>query len=112
MPAGGTQVIEAEFLSPQKLNFNSSRAELGSKSFLQSATADGATSIKVDITGQPQNTWDISVHQKSSAKVNKNDALVASFWLRGKAKSGQAGAVTEFVFERAGAPYTLSLIHI
>ena len=112
MPAGGTRVIEAEFLSPQKLNFNSSRAELGSKSFLQSATADGASSIKVDITGQPQNTWDISVHQKSSAKVNKNDALVASFWLRGKAKSGQAGAVTEFVFERAGAPYTKSVQYL
>ena len=111
LPEGGTRAIEAESLAPEKLNVNNG-GTLATHSIRKQATEDGASSIKVDITGQPQNTWDISVNRVTTTPVKKGDALVASFWVRGNAKSGQGGGVTEFVFEKAGAPYTLSLIHI
>ena len=108
LPEGGTRAIEAEVLAPKKLNVNTG-GELASGSVQEKATDDGASSIRVDITGQPKNTWDISVNQVTTAAVKKDDALVASFWVRGKAKSGQGGGVTEFVFEKSGNPYTCLL---
>jgi len=112
LPLGGTRVVDADALAPEKLTVNDGGGKLASHSVIQKATDDGASSIKVDITGQPQNTWDISVSKSSTAEVKKDDALVASFWVRGKAQSGQGGAVTEFVFEKAGAPYTKSVQYL
>ncbi len=111
LPEGGTRVIEAESLTPEKLNVNTG-GKLASHSVQANASDDGASSIRVDITGQPKNTWDISVNRKTTAAVNKDDALVASFWVRGKAKSGQGGGVTEFVFEKSGTPYTKSIQYL
>ncbi len=111
LPEGGKPAIESESLAPEKLNVNTG-GELASSSVQKKATDDGASSIRVDITGQPKNTWDISVNQVTTAAVNKDDALVASFWVRGKAKSGQGGGVTEFVFEKAGDPYTKSIQYL
>ena len=111
LPEGGTRAIEAESLAPEKLNVNNG-GTLATHSIRKQATEDGASSIKVDITGQPQNTWDISVNKVATTAVKKGDALVASFWVRGNAKSGQGGGVTEFVFEKAGAPYTKSIQYL
>ena len=111
LPAGGTLLIDASSLVPTKLNVNSG-GDLATHSVVKSSTLQGAPSIKVDITGQPSNTWDISVNKASTTPVKKDDALVASFWVRGTAKSGQGGGVTEFVFEKAGAPYTKSIQYL
>ena len=54
LPEGGTRAIDAESLAPEKLNVNTG-GELASHSIQEQATDDGASSVKVDITGQPQN---------------------------------------------------------
>ena len=111
LPEGGTRAIEVESLAPEKLNVYDG-GERASGSVQENATDDGASSLRVDIRGQPKNTWDISVSQVTTAAVNKGDALVASFWVRGKSKSGQGGGVTEFVFEKSSAPHTKSVQYL
>ena len=111
LPAGGTRVIELTSLAPEKLNVNPG-GKLASHSVNSKSTLEGAPSIVVDITGQPKNTWDISVNKSTTAAVKKGDALVASFWVRGKAEGGESGGVTEFVFEKGGEPYTKSIQYL
>ena len=111
LPTGGSMVIDTASLAPEKLSVNSG-GDLATHSLIKKSTHEGAPSIKVDITGQPTNTWDISVSKVSTAAVKKDDALVASFWVRGAAKTGEGGGVTEFVFEKAGSPYTKSIQYL
>ena len=111
IPSGGTPAIEADSLAPAKLNVNSG-GKLATHSVNSKSTLDGAPSILVDITGQPKNTWDISVSKSTTAAVKKGDALVAGFWVRGKAEGVEIGGVTEFAFEKAGKPYTKSIQYL
>ena len=111
LPAGGTPVIEAASLAPKKLNVNTGK-KLATKKINSESTLESAPSIVVDIIGQPKNTWDISVNRSTTAAVKKGDALVAGFWVRGKAESGESGGVTEFVFEKGGEPYTKSIQYL
>lgn len=111
LPEGGKSVIDSPALAPEKLNVNSG-GDLASHSINKHSSLESAPSITVDITGQPKNTWDISVNQASTAAVKKGDALVANFWVRGKSKTGSGGGVTEFVFEKSGAPHTKSIQYL
>ena len=111
LPTGGTPVIEAASLAPDKLNVNTGK-NLATKKINSKSSLESSPSIIVNITGQPKNTWDISVNKSTDAAVKKGDALVAGFWVRGKAGSGDSGGVTEFVFEEAGDPYTKSIQYL
>ena len=111
LPDGGTRVVDAASLAPEKLNVNPG-GKLASHSVNSKSSLESAASIVVNITGQPKNTWDISVNKSTTAAVKKGDALVASFWARGEAGNGEGGGVTEFVFEKGGAPYTKSIQYL
>jgi GH35 family endo-1,4-beta-xylanase len=111
-PEGGTHVIAPNSLAPNKLNVSARGSQFASHSVTERATDDGAAAINVKVLAQPKNTWDISINQITSAPVRKEDALVASFWVRGTADSGDAGAVTEFVFEKRGDPFTKSIQYL
>ena len=111
LPSGGSPAIKASSLAPEKLNVNPG-GKLATHSVNSKSTLEGAPSLIVDITGQPKNTWDISASRPTTAAVKKGDALVASFWVRGKAKNADIGGVTEFAFEKAGKPYTKSIQYL
>jgi len=66
----------------------------------------------VQLTAQPQNTWDASISTQTTAEVKKDDALLIGFWARGKPLEGVGGGVAEVVFELNGAPYTKSVQYL
>ncbi|MEM6690203.1 MAG: endo-1,4-beta-xylanase [Planctomycetota bacterium] len=77
-----------------------------------------STAFAAEISGVPGNTWDVSIQTRNQIPVKKNDWVVAHFFLRGHsndvegANVVEGGAVTEFVFETAGPPYTKSIQYL
>jgi endo-1,4-beta-xylanase len=61
--------------------------------------------IELHTLSKPQNTWEAQIVIPTVAPVHKGDALLGIFYAR---SLSEHEARTEFVFERAGDPYTKS----
>lgn len=103
--AGGTRLV-----SPQNASMNDFNVRLGDGKFGTHSVDEDLLSIEV--TSQPENTWDASFGVATTAKVQAGDILVVGFEFRGQATDGSGGAVAEFVFERGGDPYTKSVQYL
>ncbi|MCL2742910.1 MAG: endo-1,4-beta-xylanase [Planctomycetaceae bacterium] len=66
--------------------------------------------IRCEITGQPQQSWDIQFQFRITRKVVKNEVLLARFWARSIDVQTETGsAVIRPLFEMAGPPHNKSL---
>jgi GH35 family endo-1,4-beta-xylanase len=112
LPTGGTRLVEETRLAPDKLHVRLGGGKFGTKETLPSGRTDFERALRVHVARQPPNTWDAGIGMKITAPVKKGDALLFGFWARGQAADGNGGAVAEFVFERAGNPYTKSVQYL
>jgi len=64
--------------------------------------------LRVKIAKPAGSAWAIQLHAKSTAAVEKGDALLATFWLR-SAEAASGEALTAFVFELGKEPYSKSI---
>ena len=103
--AGGNRLV-----SPEKSSMDAFDVRLGDgKLGTHTVDDDG---LRIEITGQPQNTWDAAFGVPTTSDVKAGDVLVVGFEFRGEASDGTGGAVAEFVFERGGEPYTKSVQYL
>jgi GH35 family endo-1,4-beta-xylanase len=112
LPAGGVRLIAEEKTAPDQLVVNLGGGKLGQKQVLDVKHAAFAKSLQVQLTAQPQNTWDTSISTQTTEAVKKDDVLLIGFWARGKPLEGVGGGVAEVVFETNGAPYTKSVQYL
>jgi len=112
LPAGGVRLISEEKAAPDQLTVNLGGGKLGQKQVLDVEHSAFSKSLQVQLTAQPQNTWDTSINTQTTAGVKKDDALLIGFWARGKPLEGVGGGVAEVVFELNGAPYTKSVQYL
>ena len=112
LPAGGTRLIAEEKTAPDQLRVNLGGGKLGEKKVLDVEHSAFSKSLQVQLTAQPENTWDTSISTQTTEAVKKDDALVIGFWARGKPLEGIGGGVAEVVFELNGAPYTKSVQYL
>ncbi len=65
--------------------------------------------LRAEIKLASNSEWTVQLQAPTSAPVKKGDAVLATFYVR--SVKAQAGGVTEtqFVFEKAGSPYTKSV---
>jgi hypothetical protein len=116
--AGATAAGPAEALPAGK----SVLAPAGVGSFeVFGAAAKVALSV-VDVQGQPfdkalsveikeagQSPWEVQTASPTTERVEKGDALLATFYVRVEKEQESGGGETEFVFELDGEPYTKSV---
>lgn len=112
LPAGGVRLVSQEKTAPDQLNVNLGGGKLGQKQVLDVEHSGFSKSLQVQLTAQPQNTWDTSISTQTTAAVKKDDVLLVGFWARGKPLEGVGGGVAEVVFELNGAPYTKSVQYL
>ena len=112
LPAGGQPLIAVEKAAPDQLRVNLGGGKLGQKKILDVQHSAFSKSLQVQLTAQPQNTWDTSISTQTTEPVKKDDALLIGFWARGKPLEGVGGGVAEVVFELNGAPYTKSVQYL
>ncbi|CCW34445.1 beta-1,4-xylanase [Chthonomonas calidirosea] len=62
--------------------------------------------LELQTLAKPQNPWDAQIVIPTVAPVHKGDVLLGIFYVR---SLKAANAQTEFIFERAGEPYTKSV---
>lgn len=78
----------------------------------------------VDVTGQPfdkalhaqieeagGSEWAVQVTSQNATSVEKGDVMLATFFARVVEEQDGGGGETQFVFERASAPYTKSVMY-
>ncbi|QDT03651.1 Endo-1,4-beta-xylanase Z precursor [Rubripirellula lacrimiformis] len=109
LPAGGHRVVESDSSIIDKLDVRLADGTWGTSVISAVDHPQFEKSLRIDLTKQPQNTWDASFGIATTGPVAKDDILLVGFWLRGNALENDGGAVAEFVFERFGEPYTKSI---
>jgi GH35 family endo-1,4-beta-xylanase len=68
------------------------------------------TALRAQTLALPKNAWEAQLAAPTAAAVKKGDRLLASFALRCEKSLNETGECqSEFVFEKAGAPYTKSV---
>jgi hypothetical protein len=67
--------------------------------------------LEADIKASSNSEWTVQVSALIAAPVEKGDVLFASFWVRATKLREDGTAETQFVFEKASAPYTKSVTH-
>lgn len=67
--------------------------------------------VQAKIKDTPASEWAVQLQAKTAAPVEKGDAMLATFYARVVEEQEQGGGETQFVFERAGAPYTKSITY-
>ncbi len=112
LPAGGQRLVALEKTAPDRLNVNLGGGKLGQKKVLDVDHSAFSQSLQVQLTAQPENTWDTSISTVTTEAVNKGDALLIGFWARGKPLEGVGGGVAEVVFELNGPPHTKSVQYL
>ena len=112
LPEGGLRLVAEAKTEPDQLNVNLGGGKLGQKKVLDVEHSAFSKSLQVQLTAQPENTWDTSISTQTTEAVKKDDALVIGFWARGKPLEGAGGGVAEVVFELNGAPYTKSVQYL
>ena len=112
LPAGGVRLIAEEKTAPDQLIVHLGGGKFGQKHVLDVEHSAFSKSLQVQVTAQPQNTWDASISTQTTEAVKKDDALLVGFWARGKPLEGIGGGVAEVVFELNGAPYTKSVQYL
>lgn len=65
--------------------------------------------LRAEIKEQGSSEWSVQLQAKTSAAVKKGDTLLATFHARYLKAQRSGRAQTQFVFERAGEPYTKSI---
>ena len=102
LPAGGARLISEVKTAPDQLIVHLGDGKFGQKQVLDVEHSAFSKSLQVQLTAQPQNTWDASISMQTTAAVKKGDALLIGFWTRGKPLEGVGGGVAEVVFELNG----------
>ncbi|TWU47411.1 Endo-1,4-beta-xylanase Z precursor [Rubripirellula tenax] len=107
--SGGVSLVAVDSSTIEQLKVRLGDGKFGTSEISSVDHADFDQSLRVQLTTQPDNTWDAAFGVAITSPVKKDDVLLVGFWMRGAAKSGVGGAVAEFVFERFSEPYTKSV---
>jgi len=68
--------------------------------------------LRVRTKQRPARPYNMQLTASTTAAAAKGDVILASFWARAAASSDETGeALTEFVFEKAGDPWTKSVTY-
>lgn len=65
--------------------------------------------IRAEIKQASGSEWTVQIQAKTAAAIDKDDVVLASFFVRSLKPQENGSAETQFVFERAGDPYTKSV---
>jgi hypothetical protein len=65
--------------------------------------------LRATIKEGSDSEWSVQAQAPTSASVEAGDAVLATFYVRVVEELEEGGGETQFVFERAGAPYTKSV---
>ncbi|MGB7345893.1 MAG: endo-1,4-beta-xylanase [Pirellulaceae bacterium] len=109
LPPGGVPVIEEHELVPAKIVTRFGGVDVGNSEVQAYDHESFDELLHIQITQQPEHTWDIGASHPTTTPISKGDTLLFGFWARGKSTDGNGGGVAEFVFERNGEPYTKSV---
>ena len=110
LPEGGERLASAAVLAPDAIAVRHGNGTFANSDVRRSKHAEFATSLLLTVTKQPPNHWDAGLSIKTTGATRKGDLLLVGFWARGKSAMG--GGITEFAFERSGAPYTKSIQYL
>lgn len=67
LPTGGVRLIATDKTAPDQLNVNLGGGKLGKKQVLDVEHSAFSKSLQVQLTAQPQNTWDTSISTQTTA---------------------------------------------
>ncbi|MDA8743194.1 endo-1,4-beta-xylanase [Rubripirellula amarantea] len=109
LPEGGVPLISTEKTGIDQLNVRLGDGEFGTYERGEVQHETFKRSLRIELTTQPDNTWDTAFGMPATASVQKGDVILVGFWMRGSAANGVGGAVAEFVFEKFSNPYTKSI---
>ena len=104
--ASGTSVLGPRGLAELELHGESKRVELSTVKVSGQPFSDA---FHAEIKEKSTNPYDVQLQARTTAKVEKGDALLATFYFRTEwAPVESAEGQTEFVFELAREPWTKS----
>ncbi len=104
----GTSLIGAEGLATFIVGGDKSKVEV------KKISVEGqefTEALEADIKSASNSEWSVQMQAPIAAKVDKGDVLFASFWARAPKLREDGTGETQFVFEKAVAPYTKSVTH-
>ncbi|MGC4091652.1 MAG: glycoside hydrolase family 44 protein [Polyangiaceae bacterium] len=90
------------------------QGEAMSKVAVSTVAAEGQPfpdALRAEIKEASNSEWSVQVQAPTAAVVNKGDAILASFYVRMTKPNASGVGETQFVFERAGSPYTKSVTY-
>jgi GH35 family endo-1,4-beta-xylanase len=107
LPPGGLSVLPADTL--QAFQFSGGDSAAADAQMIAVSGEPFHSAWRARTFKQPQEVYSVQLSARTAAPVKKGDALLATFWIR-SIYSLAGSARTDFVFERAGDPYTKSVI--
>jgi GH35 family endo-1,4-beta-xylanase len=110
---GGITLVDAS-ISPSVLpadllgRFQGPDPTYGSKQIVDVNGPGFTQAVQVTTTSRPANVWDFQINQPDILAVGQNDKMFLQFYAR---STGSGSASFRVVFEKAGSPYTQSLLY-